>query len=92
MCNFLVDISTSILNMIMNLGKSNNWMQNTLRMTNTYLKKKKKKKKWNILIKSVLYFEGLKVYKNIIYTFIKGDDRMNWNQIGDDVISLQFKY
>ena len=43
MCNFLVDISTSILNMIMNLGKSNNWMQNTLRMTNTYLKKKKKK-------------------------------------------------
>lgn len=44
-------------------------------MTNTYLKKKKKK--LNILIKSVLYFEGLKVYKNIIYTFIKGDDRMN---------------
>lgn len=61
MCNFLVDISTSILNIIMNLGKSNDWMQNTLRMMNTY-QKKKKKEKWNILIKSVLYFEGLKVY------------------------------
>ena len=45
----------------MNLGKSNDWMQNTLRMMNTY-QKKKKKEKWNILIKSVLYFEGLKVY------------------------------
>ena len=60
MCNFLVDISTSILNIIMNLGKSNDWMQNTLRMMKT--KQKKKKKKWNILIKSVLYFEGLEVY------------------------------
>lgn len=45
MCNFLVDISTSILNIIMNLGKSNDWMQNTLRMMNTYQKKKKKKMK-----------------------------------------------